>query len=176
MSIDYTFTQHGTIQIECGDEWIEVRLPSASGDAKLKPAPPAPDAQDPPPKATPIGLPSEGKQAHEPEPPTGPGVMSIISSARKPKNTKNLFMLDIADIEHMDLSQFEHLDVTDVQREIREQMARVTRSMGKIKVLEVDVGPLSNNSTAALSNLQKLLKEPDSGIDALRLWHNGKIG
>lgn len=23
MSIDYTVTQHGTIQIECGDDWIE---------------------------------------------------------------------------------------------------------------------------------------------------------
>ena len=69
-----------------------------------------------------------------------------------------------------------NLTATDVVRAIREQMARVTRSMGKINVLEVDVGPLSKNSTAALSNLQKLLKEPDSGIDALRLWHNGKIG
>lgn len=176
MSIDYTFTQHGTIQIECGDEWIEVRLPSASGGAKPKPAPPVPDAQDPPPKATPIGLPSEGKQAQEPEPPTGPGVMSIISNARKPKNTKDFFVFDVSDIEYMDLSQFEHLDVTDMQRAIREQMVRVTRNMGKIKVLEIDVGPLSKNSTAALSNLQKLLKEPDSGIDALRLWHNDKIG
>jgi hypothetical protein len=176
MSIDYTFTRHGTIQIECGDEWIEVRLPGVGGSAKPKPAPPAPEAQDPPPKARPAGLPSEGRQAPEPEPFTAPGVMSIISSARKPKDTKDLFMFDVSDIEHMDLSQFEHLDLTDMQRAIRDQMARVTRSMGEIKLLEVDIGPLSENSTAALTNLQKLLREPDSGIDALRLWRNDEIG
>ena len=63
-----------------------------------------------------------------------------------------------------------------MQLAIREQMPRVTRSMGKIKVLEVDVGRLSKDSTAALSNLRKLLNEPQSGIDALRLWHSDEIG
>ena len=177
MSIDYTFTAHGTIQIECGDDWIEVRLPGAGG-AKPRRPPPAPDPEDPPPKTRPASLPTEDKQAPEPEPPTGPGVMSIISNARKPKNTEKLFELDVSDlgIEHIDLSLFEHLDLTHMQLAIREQMPRVTRSMGKIKVLEVDVGRLSKDSTAALSNLRKLLNEPQSGIDALRLWHSDEIG
>ena len=171
MSIDYTFTQHGTIQIQCGEEWIEVRLPGAGGGVVRRHPPP-----DPLPRTRPAGLPGERKTA--PEPPVGPGVMSIIGSIQKPRNTKNLFVFDASDmaVRHMDLSQFEHFDIADPKEAIRRQTSRLARSMGKMKVLEVDVSPRSKNSTTALTNLQKLLNEPDSGIDALRLWHKDDIG
>ncbi len=162
MSIQYTFTQHGTIQIECGDDWIEVRLPgSGGGGAKPDPV---------------VGGPVVSPQPiPEPEPPTGPGVMYVIATGDKPHDTGDLFAGDVRGLEHWYLSDFERLDFSGVQRHIRQRMAGVRMGqVGEITVLDVDVGRLSPDSSDALTNLQKLLREGDLGIDALRLWQNDR--
>ena len=163
MSIQYTFTQHGTIQIECGDDWIEVRLPDGDGGGIQ------PDRITEPVVST--------EPIPEPEPPTGPGVMYVIATGHKPHDTQDLFIRGGVGLEHWHLSDFERLDSSGLRREIQHRRAAVRLGrVGTITVLDVDVGRLSSNSSNALSNLQKLLREGDLGIDALRLWHNDKSG
>jgi hypothetical protein len=174
MPIDYTFTDRGTIQIECGDEWIEVRLPGAGSGAKgqsPKTAPaPVPDG-----RGDPVVMPRDPKQADEPEPPVGPGVMSIVTGLGTPDVAQDLFSLDLPENERVDLSQFKV--GVDVQMQLlRERIARATGLMGRSKVLDVYVGHLSKDSTVALAQLHKLLREPDAGFNALRLWHDDTPG
>lgn len=160
MSIQYTFTQHGTIQIECGDDWIEVRLPNGGGALQ-------PDRNTEPVVSI--------EPIPEPEPPTGPGVMYVIATGVKPRDTEDLFIRAVGGPEHWHLSDFERIDVASLRREIRHRAAagRLGR-VGTITVLDVDIGRLSRGSSDTLTHLQTLLREGSLGVDALRLWQNDK--
>ena len=176
MSIEYTFTPYGTIQIQCGRDWIEVKLPGGGdGGGGAKPDPVASPTPAPSPVASPSPPPTPRPPA--PEPATPPGVMFIESSTQEPFDARDLFVVEIAGVERWNLAEFKDLDPESLQRMVRQRATRVKpRRFGAITVLDVDVGTMSSpDATHELSRLQKLLKEPDLGLDVLRFWHNDRL-
>lgn len=169
MSIQYTFTSYGTIQIRCGKDWIEVKLPGGGdGSGSAKPDPTATPAP------APVASPSP--PLPEPEPATPPGVMFIESSQHLPFDARDLFVVEVAGVERWNLAEFKDLDPESLQRMVRQRVTRVKpRRFGAVTVLDVDVGAMSPDATDGLSKLQKLLKEPDLGLDVLRFWHNDRL-
>ncbi len=175
MSIEYTFTPYGTIQIQCGRDWIEVKLPGGGdGGGSAKPSPAASPAPAPSPLASPSPPPP---RPPAPEPATPPGVMFIESSTQEPFDARELFVVEVAGIERWKLAEFKGLDPESLQRLVRQRVTRVKPlRFGAITVLDVDVGTLSSpDASHELGRLQKLLKEPDLGLDVLRFWHNDPL-
>lgn len=167
MSIQYTFTPYGTIQIQCGTDWIEVKLPGGSRPEPIAGPAPAPEASPSPPRPRPPA----------PEPATPPGVMFIESSTHQPFDARDLFAVPVADVVRWNLAEFEGLDPDSLQRMVRQHVTRLKPlRVGAISVLDVDVGALSSSeATQSLVNLQRLLKAQDAEPDVLRLWQNERL-
>lgn len=170
MSIQYAFTPYGTIQIQCGRDWIEVKLPGGGdGGGSAQPDPvtsPAPE---------PVAAPSPPRpRPPAPEPATQPGVMFIESISHQPFDARDLFVVEVVDADRLKLAEFAGLDPDSVQRMVRQRVTRLKpRRMGAISVLDVDVGTLSpSDATQSLNTLQRMLREQDVGLDVLRFWHN----
>ena len=174
MSIQYTFTPYGTIQIQCGQDWIEVKLPGGGGGGAR------PDATaSPPPAASPAASPSPPPPPRPPapEPATPPGVMFIESSTQAPFDARDLFTVDGVGVERWKLAEFKGLDPESLERLVRQRVTRVKPlRLGAIRVLDVDVGTMSSpDASHELARLQNLLKEPDLGLDVLRFWQNDPL-
>lgn len=178
MSIQYTFTPYGTIQIRCGRDWIEVKLPGGGdggNDAAPDPiASPATPATTPAP--APVASPAPPPRPPAPEPATPPGVMFIESSTAEPFDARDLFVVEIADVVRWNLAEFKDLDPEALHRVVRQRVTRVKpRRFGSLMVLDVDLGTMSPDDAGGLSRLQKLLKEPGVDFDLLRLWQNDRL-
>lgn len=173
MSIQYTFTPYGTIQIRCGRDWIEVKLPGggdggddAASEPIVSPTTPAP---------APVASPAPPPRPPAPEPATPPGVMFIESSTPEPFDARDLFVVEIADVVRWNLAEFKDLDPEALHRVVRQRVTRVKpRRFGSLMVLDVDLGTMSPDDAGGLSRLQKLLKEPGVDFDLLRLWQNDR--
>jgi hypothetical protein len=167
MPIDYTFTDRGTIQIECGSEWIEVRLPGGPPPPTLSQGP-----SDPGVKPAPSALPGNDKSKSQPEPATSPGVMSIVAGVGKPQESdlSALRQLSLPSGEHFDLAWLDGLDLNADQQALLEYIGRTRRRLGTLQVVDVDFGIRRNPSQDVVAKLQALLRKPEYGIDVLRIW------
>lgn len=172
MSIEYVFTQHGTLRIGCEGEWIEMPL-HGGGDGSGVARPPTtagPAAAPVVPKAPPPPL-----RGRSPEPSTPPGVMFIDFGAFQLFDTKDLFVVDAREVERWNVAEFQNLGRDALRRKIRDSMARVQVGALSVVVLDVDIGKPSQATANTMLDLRKLLRESNPGFDALRVWHNERL-
>lgn len=156
MSINYQFTDRGTIQVWCGDDWIEIRLPGGGGGGDApRPRASAPDLSDPDSGAGPAAVPDDDEP--EPEPPGAPASMSIIGMVGARGRRARLLLWPAEAAQRKELSAPEVEIVTEMLS---------TPQPGEVQILTVDLGQLPLKAPLSVVQLNQLLRAQQLDLGA----------
>ncbi|MDR7270289.1 hypothetical protein J2X20_002947 [Pelomonas saccharophila] len=150
MSINYQFTDRGTIQVWCGDDWIEIRLPGGGGgdgDA-ARPRARAPDVSDVDSDAAPAAVPDE--EEADPEPQVGPGSMSFIGMVGGLGRPPRALLWSAAPTAR-------GFELSNLESGIVEQMMPAP-GLGDVRIVAIDLNSLPLKSPLSVVQLNRLLR------------------
>ena len=167
MSINYQFTDRGTIQVWCGDDWIEIRLPGGGGGVAAGPTPKAPDLSDPSTDPRPISVPDDAPGIGA-EPPIPPGTMFIgmIGSRGRPPS---LLMRTPVPPFGTDPARFRPSSLADLQAEIARDLHRPFFQHFGVQLVEVDVNRLAAPPQLTRVDIEQLLQDWGPRLDSAGL-------
>lgn len=164
MPIDYTFTDRGTIQIACGTDWIEVRLPAGPPSAPDSPKPVS-DGE------TQTASPAVPPRA-APEPQVKPGVMAVVAGLGNSSIARNLIDLDSLGFEGpepLDATLLLHVNPLS-QAPLSELIRRSVKEVDGLKIIDLVAGSEFRRTPNALARAKQLLRQQNYTVDAMRLW------
>ncbi|MDB5946005.1 MAG: hypothetical protein JWQ33_1031 [Ramlibacter sp.] len=150
MSIDYEFTPHNTIVVECGGQVIEVALP--------QPAAPA--------RGGPVGMAPSSPLAGRPK--QGPGVMAIITSKKTRTNELDWTRFD-PEVKLESLDKICNMDDGQLNQFIVRQGSNLDVG-STLKVLDVGVTPWSGTTPFQLQKLRSIVEDDAFDLDGVRLF------
>jgi len=166
MSITFSFTDHGTIEISCGTETIEVLLPhvaaTTSNTKPNSPENPAQSASPDPSGTAPMG------QKPERIPVRGgyggviiPRTMLIVANGKLPTDD-DVFPESAPD---------SALDLADILKKSNDDILASTNTIAGLEILDLRVDHPMNTGSPAIRNLMDLVNDRGKKLDALRIWH-----
>ncbi|WP_422018492.1 hypothetical protein [Roseateles sp.] len=168
MSIHYRFTDHESIFVWCGDDWIEIRLPGGGGGTTAGPSPTAPDLSDPSTGARPIKVP-EDQPTIAPEPPIPPSTMFIgmIGSRGQPPSLLVRTPEPAAGGDRV--RSVRRSTLAALQAEVEWGVSRSFFRHSGVRIVEVDVSKIAPPQQRALADIQRLLQDwgPAPGVAGL---------
>lgn len=164
MSINYQFTDRGTIQVWCGGDWIEIRLPGGGGGGGVAagPAPRAPDLSDPSSDPRPVSVPDDAPGIGA-EPPIPPGTMfiGVIGGRGRPPR---LLMRTAVPPFGTDPARFRPSTLADLQAEIARDLHRPFFHHFGVQLVEVDMNRLAVPPQLGSVDIQQLLQDWGAGM------------
>jgi len=163
MSIKYNFTPRNTIEIECGDEFIEVLLPGLPA-----PRAPAPGATTPNPdpdhgRGTPVAT-----TPIPPRPQQSPGVLAIISDKKRGPLDFDWTRFDPSVHVHS-LERIDDMADDELARFLSQDGSQLDITANGLKIVNVGVTPWSGTTPRQLENLRRIVESTSIDVDAVRL-------
>lgn len=168
MSINYHFTDRGTIQIWCGDDWIEVRLPGGGdgGGTGARPRSQGPDLSDPSTGAQPNATPGEDDWPDGPPPPIPPGSMSFVGMLGRRGQAPMLLMRVPPRIKSVGTPSFERAVQAVLQAAIARQLKELPLQRSQVRAYEVDVNAAASLPTLSEAQIRILVQTWGQDLDA----------
>ena len=185
MSIEISYTRHGTILIRCGKETVEVPLSQPFEPSAQKGTPDSDKDSIPPTK------PAEHNESPKPfpfpkirigSPKGGPRVMAIITKDGldtpdwEPTTEIELAIYKMPDYPLGIVMQIDELQRL-APRDIQKRLTRLRSQLPNIQphVLEVVMSPMQTNQAIDVEKLRAIVADNQAGLSAIRLHFTPEI-
>ena len=176
MSISYGFTDHGTILIHCGDDFVEVRLPAAGAPPAGTPAGAgtgggtSPASGDPKPtdKPKPTGDWETGGDSEFvpididddfPLPPI-PLPMLVVARGNMPLGS-GAFSFDLP---------VAPLDISEIAEKTPAEIDAMAQDVAGVFMVDLKVDRTLNSDSPVMRKLMDQVDDPTSRLNAVRIW------